>query len=74
MADGDFPVDEVTWASFYARFKVVEQLQEDISPTPPIVRQISTNTKRIRALDLKFYSILGAVVAGFVANVAARLP
>jgi hypothetical protein len=62
----ELPVDEVSWASFYARFKVVEQMQTDVAPTPPIVRQVEQNTSRIRSLDLKFYAILGAVVAGFI--------
>jgi len=66
MTDGEFPVDEVSWASFYSRFKVVEQMQEDVPPIPPIVRQVKENTSRIRSLDLKFYAILGAVVAGFI--------
>jgi len=64
MSNG--PVDEVTWAAFYARFKKVEQMEEDNPPVPPIVRQVKENTSRIRSLDLKFYAILGAVVAGFI--------
>jgi hypothetical protein len=62
----ELPIDEVTWVSFYARFKVVEQMEEDVPPVPPIVRQVKQNTERIRSLDLKFYAILGAVVAGFI--------
>ena len=74
MTDGaNFPVDEVSWASFYARFKVVEQLETDVPPTPPIVKLALENKGRIRALDLKFYAILGAVVSGFVGNILVRL-
>jgi len=69
----ELPVDEVSWASFYARFKVVEQLETDVPPTPPIVKLVLENKGRIRALDLKFYAILGAVVSGFVGNILVRL-
>jgi len=69
----ELPVDEVSWASFYARFKVVEQLETDVPPTPPIVKLVMENKGRIRALDLKFYAILGAVVSGFVGNILVRL-
>lgn len=70
----ELPVDEVTWASFYSRFKVVEQMQEDIPPTPPIVRTVAKHDRRIRALDLKFYAVLGAVVTGYLLNVLGFLP
>jgi hypothetical protein len=67
------PIDEVTWASFYGRFKVVEQLEEDVPPTPPIVRQVLESKERIRSLDLKFYAILGAVVTGFIGTTLIRI-
>ena len=74
MTDGaDTPIDEVTFGKMYARFKVVEQMETDVPPTPPIVKQVMQNTGRIRALDLKFYAILGAVVSGFVGNLLVRL-
>jgi hypothetical protein len=67
------PVDEVTWAIFYQRFKVVEELQTDMPPTPPIVRQVIENTHRIRSLDLKFYAILAGVGSATVLGALFRL-
>lgn len=67
-------IDEAWLVKFYARFKVVEQLEEDIPPTPPIVRTVSKHEGRIRALDLKFYAVLGAVVTGYLLNVLGIVP
>ena len=61
------PIDEVTWASFYARFKVVEQLTEDVPPTPPIVRQVTKNAKAIGRLDVRVNVILSGLAAGVLA-------
>lgn len=61
---------QVSQEDFYEDFRNVANLEG----TRPIVKQVLESKDHIRALDLKFYAILGAVVTGFIANVAARLP
>lgn len=60
---------EVSPKEFYEDFNNVANLSGD----RPIVRQVLENKGRIRALDLKFYAILGAVISGFVGNALVRL-
>lgn len=59
----------VTPREFYEDFRDVANLAGD----RPLVRQVLENKARIRSLDLRFYSILGAVVTGFVGNLLVRL-
>lgn len=54
---------------FYEDFRDVANLDG----SRPIVRQVLESKDRIRALDLKFYAILGAITAGFVGNLLVRL-